>query len=243
METNDETKEPKIESKKPRLELRFVCPTCGSRDLLITLLCACYPTSMLDYLEVDPDCLEDSEIHDKEPYDYHKSSHNDGWEFQCTTCGRTPEIEIEGKKRPVENEEELAEWLLKNCPQTDEDVRLPRNGEVKAVAEFAVDRFGQAGGSKLCWWFYFDYKRHFAGPSFEFLQDVEDVDKLQSWLQEKYPDEFSSLHESDDGDPDTGQGAWVVNYFTYNPSLSKDFVKQRLIEGCKSLGIDVDEDS
>ena len=159
------------------------------------------------------------------------------------TCGRTPEIEIEGKKRPVENEEELAEWLLKNCPQTDEDVRLPRNGEVKAVAEFAVDRFGQAGGSKLCWWFYFDYKRHFAGPSFEFLQDVENVGKLQDWLQEKYPDEFSSLHESDDGDPDTGQGAWMVNYFTYNPSLSKDFVKQRLIEGCKSLGIDVDEDS
>ena len=100
METNDKTKEPKIESKKPRVELRFVCPTCGSRDLLITLLCARYPTSLLDYVEVDPDCLEDSEIFDKEPYDYYVSHHNDGWECQCDNCGLIPAIEGDGRNLP-----------------------------------------------------------------------------------------------------------------------------------------------
>ncbi len=127
----------------------------------------------------------------------------------------------------------------------DRFVRLldKRNGEVKAWAEFVVDRFGQADGSKLCWWYYFDYKRYYPDPSFEFLRDVGDTSGLHYWLQRKYPDEFSSLHECDTGHPDTGQGAWMTNYYTYHPALSKDHVKRRLIEGCKSLGIGVDEDS
>lgn len=110
-----------------KLNLRFTCPQCGSRDLKLTLLCASYPTSTLDFLEVDPDCFEDSEVHEREPYGEHWSSGNDGWEFECANCGRTPQIEIDGKKRPLWNEEELAAWLIEHCPQEDPD--LPENAD------------------------------------------------------------------------------------------------------------------
>jgi len=104
-----------------KLNLRFTCPECGSQDLRITLLCAFYPTSTLDFLEVDPDGPDDFELHEREPYDQRCSSHNDGWEFECAGCGATPAIERDGEQVPVADEEELAEWLLEHCPQDDQD--------------------------------------------------------------------------------------------------------------------------
>jgi len=121
MEINGKAGEDNTESKKPRIKLRFTCPKCGGRDLRLTLLCAFYPTSTLDCLEVDPDSLEDSELQEREPFGEHCSSGNDGWEFQCADCGAVPMLEKDGEEQIVDDEEELAEWLLKHCPQGDED--------------------------------------------------------------------------------------------------------------------------
>jgi len=121
MEITDKTVEHATESRKPRLKLRFTCPSCGGRDMRITLLCASYPTSTLDWLDVDPDCFENSELIERDPYGEHWSGSHDGLEFECASCGAIPTIEKDGEKQPVEDEAELAEWLLKNCPQGDED--------------------------------------------------------------------------------------------------------------------------
>lgn len=122
MEIHDKPNEPEMESEKPRIKLRFTCPSCGGRDLRITLLCACYPTSTLDWLEVDPDGPDDFELHERDPYGEHCSSMNEGWEFECACCGATPTVERDGEQVPVEDEEELAEWLLMHCPQPADDV-------------------------------------------------------------------------------------------------------------------------
>jgi len=121
MEMHDKTGKRSAESREPRTKLRFTCPRCGSKDLRITLLCAFYPTSTLDFLEVDTDGPDNFELHERDPYGEHCSSHNDGWEFECAGCGATPAIERDSEQVPVEDEEELAEWLLMHCPQEDED--------------------------------------------------------------------------------------------------------------------------
>jgi hypothetical protein len=127
METDRKTSEYSTQSREPRTKLRFTCPRCGGRDLRIMLLCAFYPTSTLDFLEVDPDGPDDFELHERDPYGEHCSSMNEGWEFECAGCGATPTVERDGEQVPVEDEEELAEWLLKHCPQEDGEVSVTKD--------------------------------------------------------------------------------------------------------------------
>jgi hypothetical protein len=101
------------------LELKFVCPLCGSQDLRTKFPEALHQISTLDAVKRDPTANCDPwYIDEREPAEYEGVGHAEGWEFWCDKCHLIPYLEQNLEEES--QEESLAKWLLDNCPQ-DED--------------------------------------------------------------------------------------------------------------------------
>jgi hypothetical protein len=86
--------------KEKRRELHFVCPECGSKDML----CATWES----WVEVE-------HIYEEGGYDG-CTFQSDITTFSCGDCG----YELTNERGNKAYQEDLAEWVIKNCPQTDE---------------------------------------------------------------------------------------------------------------------------
>ncbi|AFM26046.1 hypothetical protein [Desulfomonile tiedjei] len=107
------------------LELKFVCPLCGSQDLRTKFPEPLYQISTLDAVKKDPGANGDPwYIDEREPSEYEGVGHTDEWEFWCDKCGLAPYLEQNHEEES--QEESLARWLLDNCPQ-DEDLPSTEN--------------------------------------------------------------------------------------------------------------------
>jgi hypothetical protein len=101
------------------LELKFVCPLCGSQELRTKFPEALYQISTLDKVKKDPDeSCDPWYIDEREPSEYEGVGHTEGWEFWCDKCHLIPYLEQNHEEES--QEESLAKWLLDNCPQNED---------------------------------------------------------------------------------------------------------------------------
>ena len=123
MKINEEDQGGRKESQAEgaKLSLRFVCPQCGCGDLRETMLEVSYPIRLIQKIEVNPDDPEDIQVFDNGDEEYYHTGDMHGFQYSCEGCGMELTYEEDGKERGVENEFQLVQWLLKNCPQSDED--------------------------------------------------------------------------------------------------------------------------
>ena len=117
------------ESQDKLRTLRFRCPKCGGRELRMVLGEASHPSFLIQKLEVDPDDLDDMCVAKTGEIESLHSDEEESMRYECENelCDLTLSYEEGGEEREVQRDAELAQWLLKHCPQSDEDV--PVNGE------------------------------------------------------------------------------------------------------------------
>ena len=101
------------------MNLKFLCPMCGSQDLRTKFLEPYYPISTLDRIKVDPGNVDLCDLFAREPSEYEGAGYTDGWDFWCDKCHLVPRLEPNDEEDTPE--ESLARWLLDNCPQDDAD--------------------------------------------------------------------------------------------------------------------------
>ncbi|MGB6068366.1 MAG: hypothetical protein WBG50_26450, partial [Desulfomonilaceae bacterium] len=101
------------------MNLKFLCPMCGSQDLRTKFLEPYYPISTLDRIKVDPGDVDLCDLFAREPSEYEGAGYTDGWDFWCDKCHLVPRLEPNDEEDTPE--ESLARWLLGNCPQDDAD--------------------------------------------------------------------------------------------------------------------------
>lgn len=112
-----ELKERILKSDGTPMDLKFVCPLCGSQDLRTKFPEPLYQISTLDNVKKDPAANCDPwYIDEREPSEYEGVGHTDEWEFWCDKCGLIPHLKQNHEEES--QEESLARWLLHNCPQS-----------------------------------------------------------------------------------------------------------------------------
>lgn len=122
-----ELKERILKSGMTPMDLKFVCPLCGSPDLRTKFLEPRYPVSTLDKIEVDPRDIDLCHVYEREPSEFVPEDYFEGWEFWCDKCGLMPYLEESHEEES--QEESLARWLLDNCPQSSEGPALTESDE------------------------------------------------------------------------------------------------------------------
>jgi hypothetical protein len=95
--------------------LKFTCTLCGSHDLRTKFLDPYYAISTLDAIDLDPKRVDFCHLNDRNPTEYEVADYTDGWEFWCDKCHLVPTLEQHYASEGLE--EQLARWLVDNCPQ------------------------------------------------------------------------------------------------------------------------------
>ncbi|MGB6066340.1 MAG: hypothetical protein WBG50_16175, partial [Desulfomonilaceae bacterium] len=103
------------------MNLKFLCPMCGSQDLRTKFLEPYYPISTLDRIKVDPGDVDLCELQERNPSEYEGAGHTEGWQFWCDKCRMVPNLDVRNEE--AAQEKALARWLLDNCPQNDADTK------------------------------------------------------------------------------------------------------------------------
>jgi hypothetical protein len=125
-----ELKERILKSDGTPMDLKFVCPLCGSQELRTKFPEALYQISTLDAVKKDPGANCDPwYIDEREPSEYEGVGHTDEWEFWCDKCGLVPYLEQNHEEEP--QEESLAKWLLDNCRQDGDQPSTENNRSVE----------------------------------------------------------------------------------------------------------------